>query len=249
MRNRYYSTELGRFLTRDPIGAWRDILNSGNEFAYAANRPGICADPTGLLTIILIIGDDSNAAPGNNALEAFEHQLADPYADPDGVLVIHVKRDESGGLKASSEWVRPNDAHRRNAYRKASGHNDAEAAPRSVLLDPLRVFVCGHGNRDGSFPDMDAARRGLSVLKLWLGLAKALYGGKDPDDINIFSCYQGKFPTRKGRFGQSLAYLVADELEAPVNADLGSPTFRHNWGVAIDDRIVWSVPIVVDPGR
>jgi RHS repeat-associated protein len=48
MRNRYYSTGLGRFLTRDPIGVWGDELNYGNETAYAAASPLSLGDPFGL---------------------------------------------------------------------------------------------------------------------------------------------------------------------------------------------------------
>jgi RHS repeat-associated protein len=53
MRNRYYSVELGRFLTRDPLGVWGDGMNGGNEVGYAGNRPLILGDPSGLQTILL----------------------------------------------------------------------------------------------------------------------------------------------------------------------------------------------------
>jgi RHS repeat-associated protein len=48
MRHRYYSVELGRFLTRDPLGVWGDGLNLGNEVGYAGNRPLVVGDPLGL---------------------------------------------------------------------------------------------------------------------------------------------------------------------------------------------------------
>jgi len=48
MRNRYYSVELGRFLTDDPIGVWGDIANAGNPLTYAGNRPLVVGDPLGL---------------------------------------------------------------------------------------------------------------------------------------------------------------------------------------------------------
>ncbi|MBZ0150687.1 MAG: RHS repeat-associated core domain-containing protein, partial [Planctomycetes bacterium] len=50
MRNRYYSTELGRFLTRDPIGGWSDVANIGNEYCYCGNRPSCLLDPLGTQT-------------------------------------------------------------------------------------------------------------------------------------------------------------------------------------------------------
>jgi RHS repeat-associated protein len=50
MRNRYYSVETGRFLTRDPLGAWADPVNCGNEFSYVGNMPKSLADPLGLIS-------------------------------------------------------------------------------------------------------------------------------------------------------------------------------------------------------
>ena len=48
MRNRYYSVETGRFLTRDPIGVWGDLGNIGNEYGYAWGRPLVVGDALGL---------------------------------------------------------------------------------------------------------------------------------------------------------------------------------------------------------
>jgi RHS repeat-associated protein len=48
MRNRYYSVELGRFLTRDPLGVWRDGMNAGNEFGYVGCCPLVVGDCLGL---------------------------------------------------------------------------------------------------------------------------------------------------------------------------------------------------------
>jgi RHS repeat-associated protein len=50
MRNRYYSVEMGRFLTRDPLGVWSDIFSLGNEHTYGGNRPLSTGDPDGLQT-------------------------------------------------------------------------------------------------------------------------------------------------------------------------------------------------------
>ena len=38
-RHREHSPYLGRFLRRDPAGAWGDSTNGGNPYAYAANTP------------------------------------------------------------------------------------------------------------------------------------------------------------------------------------------------------------------
>ncbi len=50
MRNRYYSSALGRFLTQDPIGIWGDPASSGNGYAYAGSSPQVRWDPMGLQT-------------------------------------------------------------------------------------------------------------------------------------------------------------------------------------------------------
>ena len=46
-KNRYYSTALGRFLQRDPLGIWHDQKNLGNAFSYVGNNPVNSLDPTG----------------------------------------------------------------------------------------------------------------------------------------------------------------------------------------------------------
>jgi hypothetical protein len=67
MRNRYYSVELGRFLTRDPLGVWGDGMNLGNEVGYAGNRPLVVGDPLGL---------QSNVTPGFHGPPTLEEHLA-----------------------------------------------------------------------------------------------------------------------------------------------------------------------------
>jgi len=47
-RARYYSAEMGRFLSRDPIGIWGDAGNYGNGYGYAGNNPCGFVDPSGL---------------------------------------------------------------------------------------------------------------------------------------------------------------------------------------------------------
>jgi RHS repeat-associated protein len=48
MRNRYYSAALGRFLTRDPLGVWGDMMGQGNGYVYVGNCPLMFGDPLGL---------------------------------------------------------------------------------------------------------------------------------------------------------------------------------------------------------
>lgn len=47
-RTRYYSSELGRFISVDSIGIWGDLNNYGNGYVYAGNMGNIFSDPMGL---------------------------------------------------------------------------------------------------------------------------------------------------------------------------------------------------------
>jgi RHS repeat-associated protein len=46
-RARYLDPNLGRFLSRDPLGIWGDPANHGNSYAYCNNNPVNCVDPSG----------------------------------------------------------------------------------------------------------------------------------------------------------------------------------------------------------
>jgi RHS repeat-associated protein len=46
-RARYYDTQLGRFISRDPIGTWTDKVNLGNGYAYVGNNPSTRLDASG----------------------------------------------------------------------------------------------------------------------------------------------------------------------------------------------------------
>jgi RHS repeat-associated protein len=49
-RLRYYSATFGRFLSRDPLGAWADPRALGNPYAFVGNSPLSFRDPLGLQT-------------------------------------------------------------------------------------------------------------------------------------------------------------------------------------------------------
>ena len=51
MRNRYFDPGMGRFVSRDPLGNWGDLLNDGNGYCYAGSRPLVAGDPYGLQTL------------------------------------------------------------------------------------------------------------------------------------------------------------------------------------------------------
>lgn len=50
-RNRYYWPEIGRFITLDPGGLWKDVVNTGSGFTYAGSMPATRSDPLGLLSL------------------------------------------------------------------------------------------------------------------------------------------------------------------------------------------------------
>jgi hypothetical protein len=71
---RYYSPELGRFLTPDPLGAWADPRSFGNTYAFVGNSPSSARDPLGLQgkTVEKVTNDcewrdlgDTNWVPGS----------------------------------------------------------------------------------------------------------------------------------------------------------------------------------------
>lgn len=56
MRNRYYSFVWGRFITCDALGAWVDVVNWGNAYAYVGNRSLILIDRLGRQADVSMVG-------------------------------------------------------------------------------------------------------------------------------------------------------------------------------------------------
>ncbi|MBZ0150151.1 MAG: RHS repeat-associated core domain-containing protein, partial [Planctomycetes bacterium] len=81
MRNRYYSTELGRFLTRDPLGEWGDGANLGNAYAYAGGRQLVWGDPMGLQSATPPVAPGGLSGTGGKTLRYEEDADADGQAD------------------------------------------------------------------------------------------------------------------------------------------------------------------------
>ena len=49
-------THTGRFISRDPIGIWRDLMNLGNGYTYVHNNPIVGLDPTGKAIMVCSLG-------------------------------------------------------------------------------------------------------------------------------------------------------------------------------------------------
>lgn len=52
VRNRFYSCDIGRFVTEDPLGGWADTACRGNQYCYCGNRPLTSVDRYGLQTTV-----------------------------------------------------------------------------------------------------------------------------------------------------------------------------------------------------
>jgi RHS repeat-associated protein len=80
--HRYYSPELGRYITSDPIG-----LEGGlNTYAYVGGNPGNLIDPMGLENLNL------HSPSGSNLL----YRFASDYPDTPGTCVIFAHGNEGG---------------------------------------------------------------------------------------------------------------------------------------------------------
>jgi RHS repeat-associated protein len=90
MRNRYYSTGLGRFLSSDSVGVWGDWRNSGNEYAYAANGPLTLTDPYG-----------TQGQLGSGAAQGWADQMVRAWSS--GQELPELVRPNSGGVPAGTD--------------------------------------------------------------------------------------------------------------------------------------------------
>ncbi len=72
-RNRYLDPISGRFITRDPLGAWADNLNNGNAYTYSGNNPWTNSDPFGLMNKGELI--DAIAKSGDRSFKKGGHVM------------------------------------------------------------------------------------------------------------------------------------------------------------------------------
>lgn len=54
-RSRYYTPEIGRFISVDSIGIWGDLGSYGNGYGYVGNRSGSYYDPTGEAAALVVV--------------------------------------------------------------------------------------------------------------------------------------------------------------------------------------------------
>ena len=70
-RNRYYNSQLGRFISRDPMGVWYDQLEFGNTYASFSSRPIIFDDFLGL-KVWAIDGTETDWEDNSNVRKFYE---------------------------------------------------------------------------------------------------------------------------------------------------------------------------------
>ncbi|MHB8633537.1 MAG: RHS repeat-associated core domain-containing protein [Thermoplasmatota archaeon] len=74
-RARYYDSEAGQFLSRDPIGTWTDPWSLGNGYGYAYGDPVSLRDPSGNCPICVtaFLGGVLGAVVGGVGYELLHH--------------------------------------------------------------------------------------------------------------------------------------------------------------------------------
>lgn len=91
-RYRYYSPILGRFLTNDPIGIWKDGGNWGNGYVYVGGSPCGYMDAWGLRTFVINLGY-KNKPPFEiqNDMRFGQNRVK---KDPEGGKVFTIEKDD-----------------------------------------------------------------------------------------------------------------------------------------------------------
>jgi RHS repeat-associated protein len=88
-RNRYYHAELGRFLSRDPIGYEAEDMNL---YLYCANNPVFVVDPRGLFTVEGPRGYRPSGGPDVSIGGRFRfHRDFGPLGDTGGYIIQDVE--------------------------------------------------------------------------------------------------------------------------------------------------------------
>jgi RHS repeat-associated protein len=183
MRNRYYSLELGRFLTQDPLGTWADLGNGGNGYAYAEGNPGVIGDPFGLQ------GQRSGGA------------FSPPPAVDVGAFVRYMNGEgpnpnEQAPEPLPPEWQNPDGSGRcfpRHGPSHPKNERDKPSVPGYKPWNPDADWCGGEGNWTAdATPDIDLC------VKYCCYLHDACYqkGGADQDRFHcdyafgdcIFNC-------------------------------------------------------------
>ena len=75
-RQRVYDPRMARFLSRDALGVWGDVLNLGNPYGFVANAPTLLRDPSGLKIWIVVSSFGNYAGYTKNSSQAVAAEVA-----------------------------------------------------------------------------------------------------------------------------------------------------------------------------
>jgi RHS repeat-associated protein len=226
-RNRYYSFEWGRFMTRDPLGAWADGFNWGNAYTYVGNSPLGRVDRRGLYTTVIVIVE-TPARDGRRPdrdQERINRALKQVGQDNQGgnVWVVNMHRDgDSPHYRIDDRIAVPAEGH---DVPDESGIRDNHTLVVSLDHGVKRWLGMGDMYKTMDVPE---PIEGYPLLGL---LVKAVsgdygYGARlKPKLVVVEACYLGLPPTTDpgGRvhpvhMGGNIAYYLAELLGMKVKA-------------------------------
>ena len=113
---RYNSSQMGRFMSPDPLGGKLTDPQTLNKYSYVRNNPITLTDPTGLYTVNCTEGAEKDQKKCNKAADNFEKQrLKD----------LNSKHDDVRG--AAAAWGGPTDKNGITVTFKSQAQVDADA--------------------------------------------------------------------------------------------------------------------------
>jgi RHS repeat-associated protein len=138
MHARYYSPNLGRFMSVDPVGGTVGSSQSWNRYSYVRNNPITMVDPNGEVTLVFTL------SPGSHIDEKFGHSaafIASPSGDHGGISYGGVHSFDQG----VAEFVRAYNAEGRSV---AISVIDTTTEQEAQMTEFLRSNLDGGTDRD-----------------------------------------------------------------------------------------------------
>jgi len=207
---RYYSPQMGRFLTPDTVSG--DIYNpqSLNLYAYAWNNPVTFTDPTGHY----VCGDSSKGHEcTSSADKAFAKSLASDLKSKDEAVVraaqAYGKANGDNGVTVGFGKTADGSAGNRQA-----GIGADPNSPNGIRATASVVFKDG---LSGSALDAAVGHEGTHVANVQDFIASISANGENFDTAKRLSVYQD----------ESSAYLVTASVLASEGVDLDYGTALH----------------------
>lgn len=233
MRNRYYSSRTGRFLSLDPIGTWGDRHSDGNGYSYAAYKPQTFADPLGEQSALAILVAGGNDADRLNVLAARARRRV--TSNSLGGELIHI--DPNTGV-VTREIVPPdNGEFDIGAWGEPLDHGPPNPSLDDVRFQPVEISIVSHGQNPGPNHPLEG---GAKILDKVVALIKeSRPQGSPPITKLVDASCQGGLIGNLLNPG-SVAVRLAKEFGVPVQAYSGL--------INIGQRRIEDGDIVVEPG-